>query len=211
MSDYVEMPTFELPPEGTTDAVCVAWLDVGSQKNPFADQPPKPGQIAPREYTRKLILVFELIGITNANGEPFLLAEVCTKTLAKNSTMASRFASWGLKPDGRRLPLSQVLGRPALLSITHKLTNQGRSYAQIQSVLEWPRNRQVPEPTMSPYAWDIDREESLPDANWLPYALGRPISEMIAESLEWRLRNTQKNGSTAPTRTAPIVDEEAPY
>jgi hypothetical protein len=211
MSDYVEMPAFELPPEGTSDAICVAWLDLGSYKNHFADQPPKPGQPPNREYVRKLMLVFELVGSADAQSQPFLLAEVWTKTLAKNSTMAARFAGWGLKPEVRRLPLSQILGRPALVSVIHKTTNQGRIFPHIQSLLEWPRNRSAPKSIRPLYSWDIDTAAALPDADWLPFALGRPVAEMIRESLEWRVRATQKNGATATASTAPIIEGEVPF
>jgi hypothetical protein len=193
MSDYIELPSFELPPTGTQDAVCVAWLDLGSHKNRFFGQGEND-----REFLRKLVLAFELIGVTNSGGEPCVISEVMTKSLAKNSTLAGRLSSWGLKLDGRRLALNQLLGRPALLSIAHKTNKEGREFAVIQSIQGWQRNRPVPQASYTLYSWDIDTAVELPSVPWLPYALGRPLTEWIKESLEWDTRHGLAGKGSAP-------------
>jgi hypothetical protein len=193
MSDYIELPSFELPPAGTLDSVCLAWLDLGSHKNPFFGQGEND-----REFQRKIMLAFELIGVTDSGGEPFVISEVMTKTLVKNSTLAGRLASWGVKLDGRRLALNQLLGRPALLSIVHKTTKEGREFAVIQSIQGWQRNRPVPQASYTHYSWDIDKAVELPSVPWLPFAMGRSITEWITASREWHTRHELAGKGSAP-------------
>jgi hypothetical protein len=194
MSDYIELPSFELPPAGTQDAVCVAWLDVGSHKNKFFGQ----GQ-NDREFQRKLMLAYELIGVADSSGEPFVVSEVLTKSLAKSSTLAGRLASWGVKPEGGRLMLSQLLSRPALLSIVHKRnTESGREFAVIQTIQGWHRNRPVPKASHPCYSWDIDTAVETPSVPWLPFTLGRSVTEWITDSLEWKTRHNSRGKAPAP-------------
>jgi hypothetical protein len=207
--NYVEEHSFELPRAGTVAAVCVAWLDLGTHKNRFYGLDVKPGQPEAREFHRKLMLVFEL---AQAEGDkaPFLIAEVWTRTLAKNSAMARHCASWGLRPENGRLSFDKMLGRPALLNIGHKKTAQGRDFAVVQTITEWPRAQSAPKAQHPLFSWDIDVAAELPTANWLPYVLGRPVNEMIAESLEWNSRH----GSTVngqPTNRAPDMTPNAPF
>jgi hypothetical protein len=155
------------------------------------------------------MVVFELAQ-AEGDKEPFLIAEVWTRTLAKNSAMARHCASWGLRTENGRLSFDKMLGRPALLSIAHKKTGQGRDYAIVQAVTEWPRGQSAPKPQHPLYSWDIDEAKELPLADWLPYALGKPVNEMIQESLEWKSRH----GSTVngqPTDRAPDMTAHAPF
>jgi hypothetical protein len=209
MSNYVEESSFELPPAGTVAAVCAAWVDLGTHRNRFFGLDVKPGQPEAREYHRKLMIVFEL---APAEGDeaPFLIAEVWTRTLAKNSSMARHCASWGLKPENGRLNFDRMLGRPAMLNIAHKRTGQGRDFAIVQAVTEWPRGQPAPKPQHPPFSWDIDAAKELPTADWLPYALGKPVHEMIRESLEWKARHSPTSNG-APTDRTPDMSRSAPF
>jgi hypothetical protein len=204
----VKESSFELPPEGTFDAVCVLWAYLGTHKNRFFDadkgkSDPKAG----REYQRKVQLVFEVL--TDDSEAPKLVSEVWTVSLAQNSAMRKHCDSWGLKVEGGEIKFDRFLGRPCTLKIAHKKTSQGKDIAVVQSIQEYPRGRMssAPKPTREPSQLDIDEMSELAVPEWVPYALGRPVKELLAESLEWKA----KNGKSSPNGGGPGSVAEEGY
>jgi hypothetical protein len=183
----VKESSFELLPEGTFDAVCVAWVYLGTHKNRFFDaEKSKSDPRASREYQRKLQLVFEVSA--DEGGENSLASEIWTVSLAQNATMRKHCDSWGLKAEGGEINFDRFLGRPCTVKIAHKHTAQGKDIAVIQSIQEWPRNRlsSAPKATREVFRFDVEDASRLDIPDWVPYALGRPVKEVLADSLEWR-------------------------
>jgi hypothetical protein len=187
--DSVKESTFELLPEGTFDAVCIAWIYLGTHKNRFFD--PDKGKSDPkasREYQRKVLVVFEVY--TSEADAPQLQSEVWTVSLAQNSAMRKHCDSWGLKVEGGEIKFDRFLSRPCTIKIAHKKTGQGKDIAIVQSIQEYPRGRMssAPKATRESFRLDIEKVDEVAVPEWMPYALGRPVKEMLVESLEWKAK-----------------------
>jgi hypothetical protein len=206
--DSVKESSFELLPEGTFDAVCVGWAYLGTHKNRFFDpDKSKSDPKASREYQRKVLVVFEVY--TSETDPPQLQSDVWTVSLAINSMMRKHCDSWGLKVEGGEIKFDRFLGRPCTIKIAHKKTGQGKDIATVQSIQEYPRGRlnSAPKSQREHFRLDIDKADELTVPDWLPYALGKPVKEMLAESLEWKAK-TGSGGSNGNGHAPGTVEEE---
>lgn len=121
---------FEKAPEGVHFAVCVGVWDIGTQPSDLY----KPA--------RKVVLCWELVGETAADGKPFTISQSFTMSLHEKSTLRPKIEAWRGKvitdAEAQKFDLATLLGRPCQLQVTHKESN-GKTYANVTSIMAIPK------------------------------------------------------------------------
>lgn len=141
----------EAPPphdEGQFAAVCVDVIDLGFNVEKFGDQP--------RELKDKTALVFRT---ENAEGQdrPRYIHQEFTTSMGKKSNMRKFLESWRGKPytddEAKKtgIPLDKLEGVGALLTVAHKISGKGSTYAIIQSIQPLPRQMKDTQPAANGY------------------------------------------------------------
>lgn len=170
---------FEKAPPGNHLAVCVALVDMGTQKvKAFTQGEPDKDQ-------HRAFFVWELVGEKKADGTNHLLG--IDLNLSMNEM--AKLRKWIEARTGRKIAEGEVydiaaeLGAACLLNVVEK-----GGYPRIEGMAAVPKGMPVPAPTYKPFTWHLSQADSgkieLPD--WLPWLFGRPLGEHIKESHELR-------------------------
>jgi hypothetical protein len=128
--------TFTPHAEGQFAAVCVDVVDLGQRVEQFAGKPPR---LAP-----KCALVF----LTTAADKSDIAAEV-TVSMGEKANLRILLESWRGKsytPEqaAAGVPLHKLVGQPALLSVEHKRSGKGKTYAKIKTISPLPAGLPAP-------------------------------------------------------------------
>lgn len=186
MAISTEKPKFEVIEEGTYPAVCVAVVDLGTQRVTF-------GQNAYDQH--KVYLAFELAE-KDGQGRPFLIASDYALVTSGKSRLrpliAGLFGKEAAETD--KFDVAKFRGMPCLLTVAHHETASGRTVAQINSISRVPKGQKVEPPEHRSFVYEIGQGVEqplygLPD--WLPYLYGKPVPEVVAQAKEWRDRTEQ--------------------
>ena len=157
MADKVVLRTrFTLHPEGQWAGTCVDIVDLGERVEIFNDSKPR--------VVGKVVLVFAT-GERQQNGELSTVSAEFTMSMNERSSLRPFLESWrgrSYTQDevAEGVPLHLLEGQPALLTIEHKLSKVGRTYAKIMWVAPLPKGMAAPvvdEYRRSPH-WD-DRKK----------------------------------------------------
>lgn len=171
---------YQLCPEGTHDAVCVAVVDLGTQppSGKFIEQGPK----------RKVYLVFELVEEAT---RPLIAKDYTASLHEKSALRKVAEAVAGRKfGDDEEIDIARLAGRKCLISVTH--TGTDRKYHNVAGVLPAKKNAAINDPQHKPFTWFLDDGTPFRGPTWdLPYWYGRPIEEVVAGSEEMRKRSGQ--------------------
>ncbi len=156
-------------PEGSHIARCVTIVDLGVQQTPFGDK-------------EQVYLGFEVYDHRvewEKDGEkkegPGLIGATWTKNLHEDANLGKNLISWRGKPfsaDEKKLfDLENVLGVPCILSVVHNTAKNGKTYANIASIMGCPKGTEVPAqetPNVSYSPEDPDTAGNLDKLpNWL--------------------------------------------
>lgn len=188
----------EVPPAGSHPAVLVALIDLGSHEETFKDEKKGTSRTA---LVRKVFLVWELTGEKMAGKKDtnHVIGREYSLGLTPKSKLRQMLEEWRGKKyaTGEAMDLGAVLGRPCMLSVVHKESNQGNTYAQIASVAKVPKELTVPPAQRQPFAYEVGGGPP-PEGDWLPYTFlnGQrvPLKQVIQASAEWR----KEAGGEAP-------------
>ena len=122
--------------EGQFIGVCVDTIDLGDNVETFAGQPPK--------LAHKCALVFRTGERNEQTGEYIDIAREFTVSMSEKANLRKFLEQWRGKPyttaqveEG--VPLHKLTGQPALLTISHKTSGQGRTYANITACVGVPK------------------------------------------------------------------------
>lgn len=124
----------ELCPEGTYPAICTAVIDLGTQVVVFKDEEKK---------QKKVLIEFELQGPTKENGTRFTNAMRVTNSASDRSTLAKTLKTWLAVKNPADYDLENLLGKHALVTISHSEDGQ---YSNVASVTQVPKGMKVGKP-----------------------------------------------------------------
>lgn len=150
---------FEQCPAGSYRAICTSITDLGFHEQNWQGEKARD--------VRKLRLSFELCDEEKTDGSPFYASREVTLSLNEKAALRAIVDGWNGKAmtdseakDG--IDLGSYLGRAAMLSITHKQSLSGNTYAAISSVSSLPKGfTEVEKPTapLELFNMDGDRKE----------------------------------------------------
>lgn len=127
-------------PEGTFPAVCVDVIDLGERVETWDGK---------EKLSYKIALVFDA-GEDNADtGERFYIHPEFTASMGQRAALRAFLESWRGKSytdDQARqgIPVDKLVGAGALLTIEHKTSASGRTYAKVRSVSPLPKGMGAP-------------------------------------------------------------------
>lgn len=132
-------------PDGQHAMVCVDFLDLGERVRTFPGSPPK--------LTYSIALVF-CSGETNEAGRLHEVSKEFTASMHEKASLRKFLEEWRGKSytkeqlkDG--IPADKLCGVPCLITVEHKVSEAGRTYANIRGITPLPK--QIPAPTISGY------------------------------------------------------------
>lgn len=130
---------FKSHPEGQFVGQCVDTIDLGDSVEQYADQPAK--------VVHKCALVFRTGERNEETGEYIDIAREFTVSMGEKANLRHFLQQWRGKPytadqanDG--VPLHKLTGNHALLTIAHKVSKQGRTYALLTACVGIPKQMQ---------------------------------------------------------------------
>lgn len=191
---------FTPAPEGTHLARCFAVIALGTQKSEmYAD-------------ACKVMLCWELPGerITFDGKEaPMTISKEYTLSIGKKANLRRDLESWRgrafTKEELEGFEVSSVLQTPCLLSITHKTSAKGNTYAAIQTVSKPPKGMDCPKLHHEAVIYEVesgknDVFEKLPE--W--------IRKKIEQCEEWCHPPIDREEAEPepPPAPAPVPDED---
>lgn len=123
--------------EGQFAAVCADVVDLGQRVEQY---PGKPARVVP-----KCALVF----VTNTPGETKDVSVEVTVSMGEKATLRKLLEDWRGKsytPEQAQagVPLDKLVGHGALISVEHKRSAKGRTYAKIKSLAPLPKEMTAP-------------------------------------------------------------------
>ena len=137
--------SIEIIPAGSYSARCYSMIHIGTIEETFN------GETKERNKVRiTWELPNELITFNEERGEqPRVIAKEFTLSLHEKSTLRAFLESWRGKSftdkEANSFDITNLLGVPCLLSITHKTSGNGKTYANIASVSMLPKGMDCPE------------------------------------------------------------------
>lgn len=134
---------FEQTPQGTHIARCVTVVDLGLQHTPWGSK-------------EQVYLGFEVPSHRvewERDGKkhqgPGLIGVTWTLNLYEEANLGKNLISWRGKPFTREekqgFDLFKLLGVPCMLSVTHNEAKNGKTYANIASIMGVPKGTAVPD------------------------------------------------------------------
>lgn len=131
--------TFTPHPEGQFSAACVDCINLGEKVEQYAGQG--------RKLTHKVSLVFRT-GETRDDGEYHEVSKEFTLSTNEKGNLRKFLTSWRGRSftdqEAERFEVHTLVGVPALLTVEHKKSGAGRTYANIISVTRLPKGLEPP-------------------------------------------------------------------
>ncbi len=195
--------SFSPVPEGVHAAACCWLIDCGTQHSEQFNND-----------ARKVVIAFEIpderIEI-DGEDKPRIISRQFTLSLHEKAALRAFLEAWrGKRFTAQELTgfdLHAVLGAPCQLQILHR-ENQGRTYANIASIMPKAKGAPLPATELTPVLFsidDLDRNRAL--AEQIPGELPEWIRELVlasAEAHSW-------GRAAEPERPAFSIDDEIPF
>jgi hypothetical protein len=165
-----------MPPAGNHPARQIAVLDLGVHERTFHD----PKTRTERRYweNRGLLGWQLLIPETGVLFKEFAFGEEHGPKSGLRLLM-EKLRGKPYRP-GEELDPREMLGHPCLVTVVHRTSTKGATYAKIDSINPVPEGMTVPAATLAPLVWDVAEGKPWPAVPWL---LSRLYSEPIADVL----------------------------
>lgn len=127
-------------PEGQFAALCVDCIDLGNRVKSY---PGTPSYIAP-----SVTLVFQT-GERNSQGHLHEVSQEFTLSMGEKANLRKFLGAWRGKTYTEEqaragVPLHKLVGQPALVSVEHRTSGKGRTYATISSIGPLPKAMVAP-------------------------------------------------------------------
>lgn len=169
-------------PGGTYMGVCIAVVDLGEQYEQFDKQ--RQGK-----YVDQCMFIFELpserVEVDGEDKPRWISSKRLTQSLHERSKLASILESWRGQPlseqdisDG--FDLSDMLGQPAMLTVSLKERKDGTQCNQLTAVSGFPKGIPIPQVESELICFDADE----PDAEALA-KLPEWVQDIIAKSTQF--------------------------
>ncbi|HET9948792.1 MAG TPA: hypothetical protein VFQ22_07710 [Longimicrobiales bacterium] len=119
-------------PEGQYQAVCVDVIDLGEKLEQFQNQPP--------EIVPKVVVVWQSKEIEPRTGKRYEIAKEYTKSFGRKSNLRKDLGNWrGKSYDDaeaqKGIPLHRLTGVNCFLTIEHKTSGSGNTYARVTNIM----------------------------------------------------------------------------
>jgi hypothetical protein len=194
---------YTLAPSGTFVARCCQVIYLGQHEETYQGQP--------KGLVSKLRIAFELPTELHefqpGKPEPFMIGREYSYSLGERATLRQHAESWrGGVYTTEELGLfdpMKMLGRPALITITHKAKPDGRKVAKLDNVTGMPKGMTCPNAILEPISYSVLWKREHPTFAKLP----QWIQEKCSQCDEWRTAPTpaQQAADDAGAET-PLVD-----
>jgi hypothetical protein len=175
---------FEPVPAGTFAARCFEMIQIGTIKEVIQGK---------EKMLNKVRVSWELpteakVFKEGDPAKPQVISKEFTLSMNEKATLRKFLAAWRGKDftedESKAFDITVLLGKSCLLSIIHKTSSSGSTYADIASVSMVPKGMTVPDQindtsVLSYDNWDWDKFNSLPDF----------IKNKITSSVEYRTIN----------------------
>jgi hypothetical protein len=175
---------FEPVPAGTFAARCFEMIQIGTIKEVIQGK---------EKMLNKVRVSWELpteakVFKEGDPAKPQVISKEFTLSMNEKATLRKFLAAWRGKDftedESKAFDITVLLGKSCLLSIIHKTSSSGSTYADIASVSMVPNGMTVPDQindtsVLSYDNWDWDKFNSLPDF----------IKNKITSSVEYRTIN----------------------
>ena len=172
--------------EGTYAAVCYMLVDIGLQEN--------------KQYgnsSRKVIIGWEIADeYVEVDGEkkPRVFSARYTASLNEKAILRRDLAAWRgrdfTEAELAEFNLCNIIGAPCMIQIIHKTASNGKTYANLASIMALPKGMTAPKRTLDPVIFDID-ESDLSELEQLP----EWIANMVKASESYQQRLAADRGS----------------
>jgi len=146
-------------------------------------------------------------------GEPekvLTVSKEFTLSLHEKANLRKFLESWRGRgftdEEAKKFNISKLLGVPCFLSIIHKISRQGKVYADISSISTLPKGMVCPEQVYHNFEFsftpfDQDKFDSLPD--WL--------KDKIRTSKEYRTLHEPGDHQVSDSDSLPSADDDLPF
>lgn len=157
----------KLPEAGASVGVLFSLVDLGHQKTNYNNEGEK--------WTPKVRLAFELPDQTDEysveeNGKttkvtkPMVVSVEHTRSLGEKANLRKFLEQWRgqtfTKKELDGFSLKNLLGKPAMLTLIHKTSKQGREYCAIAGASKLPKGLQAPASTVNPLVrYEIEQKQ----------------------------------------------------
>lgn len=162
-------------PEGQFVARCVDAIDMGEKVEQYPGMPKK---LAP-----KCVLIFRTGEQNEATGELIDIGREFTVSMGKKANLRHFLEQWRGKPyDNQQIedgvPLHKMAGNWALITVAHKRSEAGRTYANITAAVGIPKQMSNNLPSFPEYKraefWGTRRDEYKKEAQAFRAEAGAP-------------------------------------
>lgn len=164
-----------LLPEDVYPAVCSMLVDLGDQ---YSEKFGK--------TSRKVLIGWELPTEKLDNGEPRRLSNTYTASLNAKGNLRKDLISWrgrDFTPDElKAFDLRNIVGVPCMISVIHKLGQDGQKRAVIGGVMKLPKGMVPSAPSVEPTIFDLDAPDAAARLGELP----EWIQTRVKESETWK-------------------------
>lgn len=165
---------FKPMPAGTHLARCYGMVSLGTQL-------PNSPQFNP---SFKILLMFETPNELAENGKPLTCFQEFSASLSEKSKLRPALESWRGRPftkeelDG--FDVANVVGAPCMISIIHKQSAKGSTYAVIAGIAALPKGMTCPPQVHPKIIWEIEHGR-----NAVYQSLPEFIQKKISACVEW--------------------------
>ena len=188
--------------EDVYPAVCCMLVDLGEQYSERFNN-----------TQRKVLISWELPGEKLDNGETRRLSNTYTASLNSKGNLRKDLISWRGRDftveELKKFDLRNIVGAPCMLSVIHKVGQDGNKRAVIGGIMKLPKGMPLPTLTNGFTIFDLDE----PDAEAKMADLPEWIQTRIQESETWKEmqsagleREAIQNEAEAPEAAAELMD-----
>lgn len=188
--------------EGSYAAVCYMLVDIGLQKSERYGN-----------SSRKVMIGWEIADeFVEVDGErkPRVFTARYTASLNEKAILRRDLAAWRGKDfteaELEEFNLRNIVGVPCLIQVIHKEGGNGKTYANLASIMKIPRGMQVPKATLDTVIYDIDENDPA-DVDKLP----EWIANMVKSSESYQQRLQEADGGTVKMSDLEDADGELPF
>lgn len=194
MPTYVsagDSKAWEPAPEGLWPVVCVDVVDKGEQ----------PTQWGPKRKVQLRWQLGEEAGVRD-DGKPWLVTRTFTASLFKLAELSKLLVRWRGKQftdeELEQFDLDNVIGAPGLANIVHNATDDGRVFANVDTIVPLPKT--MKRPVIRDYIRQQDREPQPTFHN------GTPQERQMDDAFAGTVKDTPAKPQAMPAASQPHDD-----
>lgn len=188
-------------PEGTHLAVCYMLVDLGVQYSEVF-----------KNSSRKVLIGWEIPGETYETEDGVknrTITNRYTASINDGSNLRRDLSAWRgrdfTEEELEEFNLRNIVGKSCLLNIIHKVKN-GRTYANIQSIMALPKGMQKGTGTYTPIVFDLD-EVTVDEVDNLP----QWVADVVKKSLTYQEMLKQNTIDNEPEFKELEDDGDVPF